>query len=128
MPATPTTSVTVPRCAFAAPYPIAGRRSVLTSQNASLASAGGWPADAPAGSADLTQTWLCGIAAIGELRMVHEVSAAVDRELRIVVSSASILHQFALTGLDAELLIYPSLNPASAPGRASSVGRLRWGT
>ena len=78
--------------------------------------------------ADLTQTWLCDHAAIAELRVAHELASAVDRELRIVVSSAAILQKFALTGLDAELLIYPSLNLASTPGRATSVGRLRWGT
>jgi len=37
---------------------------------------------------------------------------ATGKQLRIVISSASVLHQFVLAGLDAQLLIYPSLSLA----------------
>ncbi len=76
----------------------------------------------PVAIADLTRTWACDVAAIAELGMAHEQARAVERELRIVISSASILRQFVLAGLDAQPLIYPSLNLASRPGRATSVG------
>jgi anti-anti-sigma regulatory factor len=65
--------------------------------------------------ADLTQTWCCDLGAMGELSMAHELAASSGRELRIVISSATITHQFALAGLDAELQIYPSMSLARDP-------------
>ena len=59
--------------------------------------------------------------------MAHELAVSSGRELRIVVSSAAILHQFALAGLDAELLIYPSMSLANDTAPGASSGRLTWG-
>jgi hypothetical protein len=58
--------------------------------------------------------------------MVHEQAVAYSRELRIVVSSASVMHQFTLAGLDTELLFYPSFSRAIRPGPATLAGRLTW--
>jgi len=69
--------------------------------------------------ADLTQTWVCDLAAIGELCLAHELAAARGAELRIVVSSGSIRDQFAAAELDAELHIYPSISLASGPDAPS---------
>jgi anti-anti-sigma regulatory factor len=72
--------------------------------------------------ADLTQTWTCDLAAIGELCMAHQIAASSGRELRIVATSETILRQFARAGLDAELPIYSSLSVASRPAPDPSAG------
>jgi len=59
--------------------------------------------------ADLTTTWVCDLNAVGELRMVSDLATGAERELRIVVASTSIMHQFALAGIDGQLRVYPSL-------------------
>jgi anti-anti-sigma regulatory factor len=64
---------------------------------------------------DLSRTWVCDLAAIGELCLAHELAVARGAELRIVVSSGSIRNQFAVAELDAELHIYPSISLASGP-------------
>lgn len=63
--------------------------------------------------ADLTQTWTCDLSAIGELFLAHDQAARSGRELRIVVSSAALMHEFVLARLDTELQIYPSVSLAS---------------
>jgi anti-anti-sigma regulatory factor len=65
--------------------------------------------------ADLTRTWVCDLAAIGELCQAHELAVARGAELRIVVSSGAIRNQFAVAELDAELNIYPSVSTAGGP-------------
>jgi|SRR5215475_6985117 len=65
--------------------------------------------------ADLTTTWVCDLNAVGELRMVNELASGAAREFRVVVASTSIMHQFALAGLDGQLRVYPSLVLALRP-------------
>src|SRR5262245_65613022 len=65
--------------------------------------------------ADLTQTWVCDLAAIGELCLAHELAAASGAELRIVVSSGSILDQLEASELDAGRHIYLSVSIACGP-------------
>lgn len=76
--------------------------------------------------ADLTQTWMCDLAAIGELFLAHDHAVRSGRELRIVVSSAALMREFVLAGLDAELRIYPSVSLANQPVGDNSSGRLTW--
>jgi hypothetical protein len=49
---------------------------------------------------DMSQTWVCDLAAPGELCMAHDQARGSGRELRIVVSSAAMLHQFVLARLE----------------------------
>ena len=77
--------------------------------------------------ADLTRTAACDAAAIAEICVANDLAARSSRELRVVIASAAVLRQFALAGLDAELLIYPSLNMAIKPGLDAPAGRPKWG-
>jgi hypothetical protein len=74
--------------------------------------------------ADLTYTWVCDLTAMGELCLAQEYAAASAKELRVVVTSASLLHQFALAGLDTEIALYPSLDLAMTAEPATAYGRL----
>jgi hypothetical protein len=58
--------------------------------------------------------------------MAHDQARGSGRELRIVVSSAAMLDQFVLAGLDSDLLIYPSLSLASRLAPCGSSGHLTW--
>ena len=66
--------------------------------------------------ADLTRTGACDVAAIAEICVANDLAARSNRELRVVIASAAVLREFVLAGLDAELLIYPSLSMVIGPG------------
>lgn len=76
--------------------------------------------------ADLTQTWTCVLAAIGDLFRAHDRAARSGWRLRIVVSSAALMHEFVLAGLDSELQTYPNLRLACEAAPGVSSGRLTW--
>jgi len=76
--------------------------------------------------ADLTQTRMCDLAAIGELFLAHDQATHSGRELRIVVSSAALMREFVLAGLNAELRTYLSVSLASRSYPEASSGHLAW--
>src|SRR5262245_40882234 len=64
--------------------------------------------------ADMTATTFCDSAGIRALVLAHSQAAASGAELRLAVSSASVLRILALVGLDGLLAVYPSLPEALA--------------
>ena len=55
--------------------------------------------------------------------LAHEQAAAHHTELRLMITSAKVLHVLTITKLDTVLRIYPSLDAAQAaalPGEAHS--------
>jgi anti-anti-sigma regulatory factor len=68
--------------------------------------------------ADMTGTRFCDSSGISMLVLGHRQAAANGAELRLVVSSAAVLHALKLVRLDCLLPIYPSLDAALAPEAA----------
>jgi hypothetical protein len=68
--------------------------------------------DQPLVIAGMSLTGVCDLAALGELCIAHEFAAEAGRELRVVVASDPVMRQFAVAGLDGQLLIYSSLEAA----------------
>jgi anti-sigma B factor antagonist len=67
-------------------------------------------AGAPVVIADMTGTRFCDSACVSELRLARQTAAANGTELRIVVTSALVRRVLAVTGLDAVLPVYASLD------------------
>jgi hypothetical protein len=65
--------------------------------------------------ADLTPTKEWDLSAVGELCQAHELAVVYKKELRIVVTSASIRPEFILAASEDELGIYPDLGAAMQP-------------
>jgi anti-sigma B factor antagonist len=65
--------------------------------------------------ADMTATTFCDSSGIRRLVMAHKQAAANNAELRVVIPSARVLRDLAITKVDTVLLIYPSLDAALAP-------------
>jgi anti-sigma B factor antagonist len=65
---------------------------------------------------DMTPTQFCASAGVGVLVRAHERALAEGGELRLVMpTSASVLHVFALTGIDQVIPHFPSLYEAVEP-------------
>jgi anti-sigma B factor antagonist len=69
-------------------------------------------------AADMTGTRFCDSSGISMLVLGHRQAAANGAELRLVVSSAAVLHALKLVRLDGLLPIHPSLDAALAPEAA----------
>jgi anti-anti-sigma factor len=70
--------------------------------------------------ADMTATRSCDSSAVRILLMAQEQAAATGVDLRLVVSSASVLRVLAATGADWLLPVYPRLEDALAPGTGAA--------
>lgn len=73
--------------------------------------------------ADMTGTRFCDSTGLRALVLAHKEAVAHHTELRLVITSANVLHVLAITKLDTVLRIYPSLDAAQAaalPGEAHS--------
>lgn len=66
--------------------------------------------------ADLSATSFCDTSGIRILVLAHKQAASNDAGLRVVVPSARVLRDLAITKVDTVLQIYPSLDAALAPG------------
>ena len=62
--------------------------------------------------ADMRATTFCGSTGLRALALAHKQAAAHQTELRLVITSANVLHVMAITKLDTVLRIYPSLDAA----------------
>ncbi len=66
--------------------------------------------------ADMTRTLFCDSAGIQHLLIAHDLAAASQAELRVVIESPAVLRIVQMTGVDQILSIYPSLQAALADG------------
>lgn len=65
---------------------------------------------------DMSQTVFCDLAGMQALVQAHNRAQADGGEMRLVITAASLLRIFALTGVDQVFLIFPSLPDALAAG------------
>jgi anti-sigma B factor antagonist len=65
--------------------------------------------------ADMTATVFCDSTGVRALVMAHQHARAANAELRLAISSLSVLRVMAIMRLDSVLRIYPSLDVALAP-------------
>jgi anti-sigma B factor antagonist len=68
--------------------------------------------------ADLGSTVFCDCAGSRQLVLAHKRAVASNRELRVVISSSTVLRVLAILGFDRVLEIYPDLAAALASGLA----------
>ena len=82
----------------------------------------------PAVVVDMSQTVFCDSAGIGALVQAHNRARADGGEVRLVITSASVLRIFALVGADQLLLIFTSLPDALAGASAMKMAAGRSGS
>ena len=68
--------------------------------------------------ADLTRTTFCDSSAVRALLQSHQLAASLDIDLKVAITSPSVLRILELMGLTSVLRLYPSIEAAVGASRS----------